>query len=1055
LSQDGTTIDGDVNDDGVPDVTLVYESGTVNVGAVRIQSSDNHIEGLVVRSFETNGIFLEGNGHTVNNNQIVNCYIGTDGTQALGNGGAGIYAYFVSGPGSSAHNNVLQNNLIAGNTQSGIVVFGASGTQILSNTVGTDLAGMAALPNSTGVYVTNAQTTTLRNNLLSGNSASGLYLNGVTNTLVTNNVIGTNRAGTAALPNTGGGGINAQSGVTLIVQDNLISGNSNYGIFFNDVHDATVVGNYIGTDATGASGLGNGRTGSEEDGVTLVDSTDVVIGGPSPSDRNLISHNGRSGVWIDHSDNVTVQNNFIGTGASGAADLGNGDSADGIADGSAGIYIKDGANDNLIQDNLIRYNYIGVRISGGDVGSGWLPPMNNDVLTNTITSNDKYGISSQVTHSNTVPYTTPAGGDNLFQGNVITGTGYCADNWCTGVGVYNYGASPDVLNNTIESNANVGLVNLVFFGTDGGANYADDILSMPRIAGNSIRSNAAGGITSRDTTPVNQATLLTDNTFFNNGGELHISQRWFGAVEVVSDTLTINSGMAVTITRAGGEPPPTCRNGDCFGDTFDPAGGGDGIWGPVGVDYDNVEKNDGSTTSTWFEIVEYEVEWNGNWITSTPHLVQAGGAYLGARSFSFDGVTTTQEIAGDAHLPTCRPTGILTDPAHTLCRYQIAQIDVLTSGGDYDGDGIPDDEEGNGDTDGDGIPDWQDEDSDGDGIPDDDEYDWCVTEGGTAPCDTDGDGVPDWQDDDDDGDGIPSADEYDWCVAEGGTAPCDTDGDGTPDYLDDDDDGDGIPTDEEYDWCNPPGPVPCDADGDGIPDYLDDDDDGDGVPSDLECPGGPPCQDTDGDGLPDYLDDDDDGDGIPSQDECPAGPPCPDSDGDGTPDYLDEDDDDDGIPTADECPEGSPCHDTDGDSVPDYLDDDDDGDGVPTADECLAGLPCQDSDGDATPDYLDDDDDADGIPTADEYNDPADPDDDFCTNTEQDSDGDGIPDCQDNDADGDGIPNYLDPDSDGDGMSDTVECPTGPPCPDSDEDGIPDWLDPHYYIYLPLVLRNH
>ncbi len=233
------------------------------------------------------------------------------------------------------------------------------------------------------------------------------------------------------------------------------------------------------------------------------------------------------------------------------------------------------------------------------------------------------------------------------------------------------------------------------------------------------------------------------------------------------------------------------------------------------------------------------------------------------------------------------------------------------------------------------------------------------------------------------------------------------------------------------------------------------DSDGDTIPDDVECPEGPPCEDSDDDGLPDWQDDDSDDDGIPDADECPGGLPCQDSDGDGIPDWQDDDDDGDGIPTPDECPEGPPCDDSDDDGIPDYLDPDDDGDGIPTDDECPAGPPCPDSDDDGIPDYLDPDDDDDGIPTQDEYNDPADPDDDFCTNTEQDSDGDGIPDCQDNDADGDGIPNYLDPDSDGDGMPDEVECPAGPPCPDSDGDGVPDWLDPHYYIYLPLVLRNH
>ncbi len=52
--------------------------------------------------------------------------------------------------------------------------------------------------------------------------------------------------------------------------------------------------------------------------------------------------------------------------------------------------------------------------------------------------------------------------------------------------------------------------------------------------------------------------------------------------------------------------------------------------------------------------------------------------------------------------------------------------------------------------------------------------------------------------------------------------------------------------------------------------------------------------------------------------------------------------------------------------------------------------------------------------------------------TEQDTDGDGVPDYLDDDDDGDGIPDHLDKDDDGDGIPDDQE--------DADGDGIPDHL---------------
>ena len=64
---------------------------------------------------------------------------------------------------------------------------------------------------------------------------------------------------------------------------------------------------------------------------------------------------------------------------------------------------------------------------------------------------------------------------------------------------------------------------------------------------------------------------------------------------------------------------------------------------------------------------------------------------------------------------------------------------------DSDGDGLPDELEGDGDADGDGLDNVDDTDSDGDGIED----------GAEGADDTDGDGIPDFLDLDSDGDGIP------------------------------------------------------------------------------------------------------------------------------------------------------------------------------------------------------------------------------------------------------------------------------------------------------------
>jgi cysteine-rich repeat protein len=414
------------------------------------------------------------------------------------------------------------------------------------------------------------------------------------------------------------------------------------------------------------------------------------------------------------------------------------------------------------------------------------------------------------------------------------------------------------------------------------------------------------------------------------------------------------------------------------------------------------------------------------------------------------------------------------------------QIDV-----DDDGDGVPDDEEGNGtdvsvDTDGDGVPDYAD--------PDDVA---CTDEGLDGVCDSlpasvdlDGDGIPNHLDLDSDGDGVPDA-----------TEGHDADGDGLADAVPagNDDDDDGLDDAFDPDCAGMPGGCAADGlpaavqdrDGDGAPDFLDADSDNDGlldrveafdgngdgvpeaVPSGVDVDGngiddafdigqagiGTTGQDTDTDGRPDYLDQDSDGDGIADRVECANPTACPDTDGDGAPDALDTDADDDGVLDSTEG------HDGNADGLPDFapLGMDDDEDGLDDAyDLDMAGgvpAPLPDRDGDGTPDFRDSDDDGDGVGSAFECPDPiagcpdgdGDGVPDYLDADESpvDTDGDGIPDSVEcdgdvsscRDTDGDGTPDHQDSDDDGDGVPTSVECTTSPELCDSDGDGLPDHRD--------------
>ncbi|MBU2921945.1 hypothetical protein KO504_11375 [Winogradskyella psychrotolerans] len=154
------------------------------------------------------------------------------------------------------------------------------------------------------------------------------------------------------------------------------------------------------------------------------------------------------------------------------------------------------------------------------------------------------------------------------------------------------------------------------------------------------------------------------------------------------------------------------------------------------------------------------------------------------------------------------------------------------------------------------------------------------------------------------------------------------------------------------------------------------------------------------------------------------------------------------------------CGDADG-SIQEEIDAldcaDDDNDGVPNVFEDFNGdgdITNDDIDGDGIPNYLDDDDDGDGVLTIDEAKDedgnPIDTDGDGDVNyLDNDDDGDGLfSNYETGDTDGDGVPDYLDNDDDGDSILTLNENadPNGDGNPDdavdTDGNGIPDYLQP-------------
>jgi CSLREA domain-containing protein len=188
----------------------------------------------------------------------------------------------------------------------GINVLG-EGVRILGDFLGIDPTGSFAKGNHDGIVV-DAGNCWIGSpkpgdrNIISGNIDYGIsYFHPASNkanTLVRGNYIGTDATGTAAVPN-GVSGIliyaameaGMQIGGAEANEGNVISGNGVDGILVNISHPQnggfSILGNFIGTAADGATALGN-----HGNGINLFGSRSVDI------EHNVAAFNGENGVFI-------------------------------------------------------------------------------------------------------------------------------------------------------------------------------------------------------------------------------------------------------------------------------------------------------------------------------------------------------------------------------------------------------------------------------------------------------------------------------------------------------------------------------------------------------------------------------------------------------------------------------------------------------------------------------------------------------------------------------------------------------------------------------------
>lgn len=267
-------------------------------------------------------------------------------------------------------------NVISGNVNDGILLFlGNSGTSIEGNFIGTDPLGATADAN--GRYgVSNVISTAgsitineIRKNLISGNAEHGIRFTNVNSVsgssgdvVIAGNYIGVDRTGATALAN-GSDGIEfasgSISGVTIggstAFDSNIISRNLGDGIDLDSLTDVTILGNYIGTDATGSISLGNTLTGVKATSVT-----GLTIGDGTVSGSNKITHSGATGIAISASSSAVILGNNIHSNVGIGIDL-DGDGVtvndSGDSDGGANALLNFPVLNSLATDGSTTITY--------------------------------------------------------------------------------------------------------------------------------------------------------------------------------------------------------------------------------------------------------------------------------------------------------------------------------------------------------------------------------------------------------------------------------------------------------------------------------------------------------------------------------------------------------------------------------------------------------------------------------------------------------------------------------------------------------------------------
>jgi hypothetical protein len=400
--------------------------------------SGNAADGVSLADGVTSGNVVEGD------------YIGTDpsGAAPLGNALAGVYVFGGAGGNTIGGTAAGAGDVISGNGTSGVYIISGSGSTVAGDWIGTDVTGRLRLPNALDGVRLGAQatgnaiggTTTAARDVISANGEDGVQIDyaGASGNVVEGDYIGTDATGGSALGN-GRDGVYLYSGATgntigaaVAGGGDVISGNAQFGVIIDGSPRNTVAGDFIGIDGPGTVRLSNGS-----DGVHIVNaSAGNTIGGTTVAARDVISGNTQNGVLIDSAGATgnVVEGDYIGADATGLAALGN---------GSNGVLVQNGATGNTIGGTTSAARDV---LSGNGVCGAYLlgQGTSGNVVAGDYIGTDSSGNAALPNHINGVDIVSGASA-NTIGGTTSGARDVISGNTFNGAVIANSGASSNIV----------------------------------------------------------------------------------------------------------------------------------------------------------------------------------------------------------------------------------------------------------------------------------------------------------------------------------------------------------------------------------------------------------------------------------------------------------------------------------------------------------------------------------------------------------------------------------------------------------------------------------